>query len=265
MLESKRRAIIFITISLLLAVVAGFMFLQKVKQLNSELGGMTQVYVAKENIASRSIITPEQVETLELPNKFVTDSHIVDPKEITNKVSVVPLSKGDMITTNILKPVSNVANENNRIVALFASEKISFDQEVEALDRVDIIVSHQFEGKPITEVFMSDVSVAMVDKAKKSFRGVALEVTKEEAPKLIHMQNYADSIRVLKANVGNEKPIAKESGQNEKPVEQKPVEEKPADKPAGQKPNEKPAEKPAEKKPSEQKPAEKPAEKKPGE
>ncbi|MBP2241765.1 pilus assembly protein CpaB [Cytobacillus eiseniae] len=224
MLESKRRAIIFISISLILALIAGYMFLQKVNELNANLGGTTTVYVAKEDINSRTIIKPDMVETVDLPNKFVTEAHVKNPKDITNKVSIVPLSAGDMVTLNLLKPFSEVGDPNHRLIALFANERVSFDQELDDLDRVDIVVSQQFEGEPKTEIFMTDVHVFRVDKSKNEFRGIALEVTKEEAPKLIHMQNYADSIRVLKANVGKEdileqteeKPVEKEA---EKEVE----------------------------------------------
>lgn len=209
MLESKRRAIIFISISLLLAAIAGFMFLQKVNQLNASLGGTTAVYVAKSDIKSRTIIKPDMVETVDLPNKFVTEAHVTDPKEITNQVSIVPLSEGDMITENLLKDFSEVGDPNNRLLAMFANERVSFDQELQGLDRVDIVVSHQFDGEPKTEVFMSDVLVFQVDKNKNDFRGVALEVSKEDASKLIHMQNYADSIRILKANVGQEQTAKK--------------------------------------------------------
>ncbi len=255
MLESKRRAIIFISISLILALVAGYMLLKKVQELNEDLGGMTKIYVASDNIASRAIITPKQVETIDLPNKFVTPSHVTDPADITNRVSVVPLSKGDMITKNLLKPISEVANENNRLISFFANEKISFDQDLEALDRVDIIVSQQFEGKPKTEIFMTDVPVSMVAKSEGNLRGVALEVSKEQAPKLIHMQHYADSIRVLKANVGKTNPIEKPEKAEEKPAEK--IEEKPVEKKAEEKQDSKPAEEnPAEQgeKPAEQKP-----------
>lgn len=202
MLESKRRAIIFISISLILAFIAGFMFLQKVNELNRNLGGTTAVYVAKSDIQSRTIITPEMVDTVELPNKFVTKAHVTDPKDITNRVSIVPLGEGDMITTNLLKPYSEIGDPNNRLIALFANERVSFDQELEGLDRVDIVVSQQFDGEPKTEIFMTDVHVFGVSGTKNEFKGVALEVSKEDAPRLIHMQNYADSIRVLKANVG---------------------------------------------------------------
>lgn len=223
MLESKRRAIIFISISLILALIAGFMFLQKVNELNANLGGTTEVYIAKGEINSRTIITPEMVDTVDLPNKFVTETHVTDPRDITNKVSIVPLFEGDMITTNLLKPFSEVGDPDHRLIALFANERVSFDQELEDLDRVDIVVSQQFEGKPKTDIFMTDVHVFRVDKTKNEFRGVALEVSKEEAPKLIHMQNYADSIRVLKANVGKENAVKKtEEELTEKTVE-KPV------------------------------------------
>jgi pilus assembly protein CpaB len=259
MLESKRRAIIFISISLILALIAGFMFLQKVSELNNKLGGTTKVYVASEQIDSRVAIKPEDVETVDLPNKFFVDgSHIKDPKEITNKVSVVPLAEGEIITKSVLKDFAESGDPNNRLVGLFASEKISFDEELEDYDRVDIIVSHQFEGTPKTEIFMSDVFVSRISKNnKKKLLGVGLEVSKEDAPKLIHMQNYADSIRVLKANVGKDQPV-QGAVKGDKAAEKQA--EKPAEKPAEQKAsNEKPAEKPAEKKPAEKKPAEKPA------
>lgn len=203
MLESRRRAIIFITISLLLATAAGFFALKKVRDLNSELGGMTKVYVAASNIPSRTLIKPDQVTTMEIPNRFVNkESHVTDVKDFYNKVLVVPLSKDDIITKQMIKPVSNIANENNRLVAIPQSDRVSFDEILESLDRIDIIVSHKFGDKPVTEIFMEDVSVAYPLFNGKKFTGVVVEVSAQNAPKIIHMENYADSMRVLKANVG---------------------------------------------------------------
>ncbi|MFC3884381.1 Flp pilus assembly protein CpaB [Bacillus songklensis] len=216
MLESKRKAIIFLSLSFLLAITAGVLFLGKIKDLNSDLGGRTKVYVAATDVASRTPIEPNQVTTIELPNRFVTDSHVTDVRDLVNKVFVVPMSKGDLITKNVLKPVSNVQNEHNRLVAIFENEKVHFDQEVDALDRIDIIVSHKVGDQPKTEVFMKDVLVSAVPPGKK-FTGVAVEVSEEDAPKLIHMQNYAESMRILKANVGKEDNKVKEQ---EKPKEE---------------------------------------------
>ena len=227
MLEAKRRAAVFFILAFILAAATGYMVLQKVKDLNSELGAMTKVYVAKADIPSRTVIQEKQVTVMELPNKFITESHITSFVDLKNQVSVVPLTQGDMITQNMIKPASNLQNENNRLVTLHRTDKVQFDQVIEALDRVDIIVSTNNNGKRSTRVFMKDVVVRFSQGSGDKFAGVAVEVTAEEAPELIHMQNYADHIRILKANVGqNSLPIEEpeEQSKKEKAPETKAVE-----------------------------------------
>ncbi|QFT87758.1 hypothetical protein FIU87_03750 [Bacillus sp. THAF10] len=247
MLESKRRAVIFLSLSLLLAIAAGFLFLQKVSAINAELGGMTRVFIASEDIASRAVIQPNQVTTMEIPNRFVNESHITDVSELANRVSVVPLSKGELITSSMIKPVASVREENNRIVTLTQSERVRFDEQLEALDRVDIIVSHKFDGESKTEIFMTDVLVAGVVKSGGDFSGIAVEIPTEDAPQLIHMQNYADSIRILKANVGK--------GNTINDVEEAPSEEPPAEE-EKEEAKEEPKEEPKKEAPKEEKPKE---------
>ncbi|QRG68211.1 flagella basal body P-ring formation protein FlgA [Brevibacillus choshinensis] len=202
MLESKRRAIIFLALSLILAATAGFLFLKKIKDLNSQLGEMVDIYVASTDIASRSLISPDQIKTMQIPKKYADHSYVTDKLSLKNQVTVVPLSEGDIITKNIIKPAATVRDQNNRLVTVYASGNIVFDQQLEALDRVDIIVSHEVNGKPATEVFMKDVPVAMVAKTDDHFKGVALEMPFEQVPAFIHQQHYAEVMRILKANVG---------------------------------------------------------------
>jgi Flp pilus assembly protein CpaB len=240
MLESKRKAIIFIVLSVLLALTAGFLVLKKVQALNTNLGTSVQIYVASKEISSRMLITPENIKTEEIPKKFLKDYHITDAKELVNKVSVVPLSSGDVITKNILKQAASVVEENNRLITLMKSERVFFDEPLEALDRVDVIVSHRFSGKEETSIFMKDVKVARVAKKDDDFQGVQLEVPLEKAPELIHMQNYSDSLRIVKANVGKkeeqeaatkeEKAPAKDEKEQVKEQEKKEQENKPAEK-----------------------------------
>lgn len=242
MLESKRRAIIFLALSLILAAAAGFLFLKKVKDLNAQLGEMVEIYVANTNIASRSLIQPDQIKTKQIPKKYADDSYITDMLMLKNQVTVVPLSEGDIITKNIIKPAATVRDQNNRLVTVYASSNIVFDQQVEALDRVDVIVSHEVNGKPATEVFMKDVPVAMVAKTEDQFKGVALEMPFEQVPAFIHQQHYAEVMRILKANVGKG-----ELGIPEPFKEQKPAEAPKAPPPATQapKPTNPPAQLPA--------------------
>jgi Flp pilus assembly protein CpaB len=237
MLESKRKAIIFIILSVLLALTAGFLVLKKVQALNTNLGTSVQIYVASKEISSRMLITPENIKTEEIPKKFLKDYHITDAKELVNKVSVVPLSSGDVITRNILKQAASVVEENNRLITLMKSERVFFDEPLEALDRVDIIVSDRFSGKEETSIFMKDVKVARVAKKDDDFQGVQLEVPLEKAPELIHMQNYSDSLRIVKANVGKKEDQAAAAKEEEAPAKNekeqvKEQENKPAEKEA---------------------------------
>jgi len=49
---------------------------------------------------------------------------------------------------------------------------------------------------------MTDVNVAKVARNSEEFVGIQVEIPFAKVTELIHMQNYADSIRVVKANVG---------------------------------------------------------------
>ncbi|TFD99382.1 MULTISPECIES: SAF domain-containing protein [Jeotgalibacillus] len=249
MIESKRRALIFFIIAALFAAAAGYFTLQKVRELNSDLGTMVTVYVAGADIAARDVITPDSVAAESIPQKFVTSEHIQNPDELMNKVSVVPLSEGDVISKNMLKEASAVTEENNRLVTLMSSERVFFDEPLEPLDRVDIIVSNRTDEGNQTEIFMKDVKVARVASEEGNFSGVQVEISLDQTPELIHMQNYADSVRIIKANVGlaNQEVAGTSQEAEEAPPEEEPAE---AEQPAEEKAEEKP---PAEEKKEEQK------------
>jgi len=201
-LEAKRRAAIFLLLAFILAAVAGYLVLEKVKQLNADLGGMVEIYVSNGDIPARTLLQPNQLTKMEIPQKFLTSSHITDEKDILGQVSVVPLDEGDIITQNMLKSYSNLQNENNRLVALYRTDNIQFDQEIAALDRVDIIVSFEKGGEKSTELFMKDVAVAFAQGTGENFAGIGVEISSEDATKLIHMENYAEYIRVLRQMLG---------------------------------------------------------------
>ncbi|HLR07667.1 MAG TPA: SAF domain-containing protein [Bacillota bacterium] len=221
MIESKKRAGIFFILAFVLALVVGYLVYEKVKALNAELGGMTAIYVAKSEIPSRTPLKKSQLTVMEIPNKFVTESHITDLSKVENRVSVVPLSEGDIITENMIKPVSNLRNENHRLVSIHQKENVQFDQVIEALDRVDIIVSSDEE----TQTFLTDVPVVYAQGTEENFAGIAVELSRENAERLIHQLHYAEYIRILKANVGkanpavNEETSIDEESEGEEPVE----------------------------------------------
>jgi Flp pilus assembly protein CpaB len=202
LLESKRRAIIFFVIAILLAALSGYFILQKVKELNADLGTMVNVYVSNKEIHSRALITPDDITTTEIPAKYLRKEYITDIDEFVNSVSVVPLSEGQIITRNMLKTASTVTEEDHRLITILQAENTFFDEVLYDMDRVDIVVSHEVNGEDVTEVFMTDLKVVRVAEKDGEFSGVQVEVPFDDITELIHMQHYAETFRVIRANVG---------------------------------------------------------------
>lgn len=216
MQEAKRKAFIFLFIAFVFALIAGWTFVGYVKTIRAEMGEMSTYYVAKKDIAPRVPLQAEDFEPVEIPARFMPPNLVTDPRSIEGAVTVVSLAKGDALEKNVLKPVTvSTKSPDSRLVRIMATERIQFDSMLEPLDRVDIIVSFREEKKPVTQVFMRDVSVATVyerslaeaggqaQENAKELTGISVDVTLEEARRLIEMINYADHIRVLKSNAGN--------------------------------------------------------------
>lgn len=230
MLEAKRKAIIFLSVAFVFALISGLLFTNYVKSVNVKMGTMTYYYVAKKDIAPRIPLKAEDFEAIEIPQRFLPANLVTDPQSINGAVTVVPLAAGDAIEKNMLKPVTYSAKgSNSRLVRIMGTDRILFDSTLEAMDRVDIIVSHRNKDKPTAEVFMRDVPVAtiyegkpqsasgkVIDDAPTQMLGIGVDVTLEEARRLIEMVNYADSVRVLKANVTGDSQKNKEESNTEK-------------------------------------------------
>ncbi|GAX89476.1 Flp pilus assembly protein CpaB [Effusibacillus lacus] len=203
MQEEKRKSLLFLALSFVFAVLAGFLFLEKVKAVEDQLGDSIPVLIARQPIAARTPITPDMLEEKLIPRKFVFDSLITGHEEAAGHVSLVPLQKGDVVTKSMLKQISKVNSENVRIVNLTQSERVLFDEELDAADRVDIIVSYTEAEKPVTKLLMQDIPVGRVSDAKERPKAIGVELSVEDAQKLIFMQNFARQIRVLKHNIQN--------------------------------------------------------------
>ncbi|SFJ36441.1 hypothetical protein [Thermoflavimicrobium dichotomicum] len=207
--DTKRRAWLFLGLSLLLAAVAGYLFLQKVHAVNQTLGEKVKIYIAKKNIASYELLREEDFQGIEIPKQFVKGSAVIDLYAIQidqntyplhRLVSVVPMTQGELLTSHVLKPKGDVMSKEKRLVSLSRSERIGFDAPIDFHDQVDIVVSGKIgNSEPKTMVLMRNVPVKGIVKDEKgNVVAVGLEMTLPEAERLIHEQNFAISIRVLK-------------------------------------------------------------------
>ncbi len=218
MQDAKRRAILFLAIALMLSLVAGILFMQKVSAIDARLGNFETVYVAKDGVDVRKKLSPEDFEVVEIPNQYVPKSAVTDLNrielegrqyQIGDLVSIAPLQEGETLTTNILKPQMNLGSGDKRMVMIYRTDTVGFDDVFNYGDRVDIVyVGQNGKGQIYKHREIPVVSLAKNDQA---VTGLGLEMTLEQAADFVSLQNTAASIRILKApnveNVQKEKPI----------------------------------------------------------
>lgn len=216
MIDSKRKAIIFLTISFILAVVTAGVVLVQISQAQERLGETVEVASVSEDVPSNSAIDMKDIEWVKFP-KNSASSFITDKSELEEVITLIDLKEGDLLTKNLVRKKLDIP-ANERVVWLNATDIVLEDQQVKVGDLVDIIVSRELERKVETKRLLSNIKVVERDKEG----GIKISLPLEQAEKLIHYQNFAKQIRVLVVNQVND---------NKEAVEEKPakpiVEEKP--------------------------------------
>jgi Flp pilus assembly protein CpaB len=205
MIDSKRKAIIFLSISFILAVVAAGVILVQISQAQERLGETVKVAAAAEDIKSyHEIDLEEDIKWIELPKSSAYDSFITDKKELKNVISLVDIKKDDILTGTLIREKVNIPADE-RVVWLNATEIVLIDQGVVEGDKVDIIVSREIDKKLETKRLLSNVPVVQIETPdEKQEEGPAerikISLSVEESEQLIHYQNFAKQIRVLRVN-----------------------------------------------------------------
>ncbi|MCR2823697.1 Flp pilus assembly protein CpaB [Lederbergia panacisoli] len=261
MISAKRKAFIFLTIAFLLAIMTGWFINSQVSEAKELMGQSVKVAVAKNDVSAYTEITPEMIDWLSIPKSSAVSSFLTSEKEMEDHLFIVNMKKGDLITRNLIRSRVDIP-EGYRIVWLNPTENVIMDQEIFVGDKVDIISSFKSdnEGRIETKRIMNNIDVIQSESIQledKNNTGMAIKVslTIQQAEQLIHMQNTADQIRVLRVNQletdysqldsenNNEEVPAQEEPVNQEVKGNTEVNENPPEKPAS-KEKESPAKKP---------------------
>ncbi|MFI8578227.1 Flp pilus assembly protein CpaB [Rossellomorea aquimaris] len=232
MIDSKRKAIIFLTLSFILAVVAAGVILVQISQAQERLGETVKVAAAAGEIKSYHEIKSSDIKWIELPKNSAYQSFITDEEELKNVISLVDIKEDDILTGTLIRDKVNIPADE-RVVWLNATEIVLIDQGVVEGDQVDIIVSREIDKKLETKRLLSNVPVVQIETSdEKPEEGpaqrVKISLSVEEAEKLIHYQNFAKQIRVLRVNqVADDKETTQGVSTEEKKETEVKKEEKP--------------------------------------
>lgn len=194
--KTRGRSMVFLGIAILLAIVAGVIFYSQMEQLKRDLQETEQVIVAKQNIPTGTLITPEMLEIRMTAPRYAKGSYfrsleeilgplekdqfgdfikdesgnVVDPDLLDNAVALMDLDKGDQIQRASVDQNAGLM-PNMRAVTIGVNRMQSVGGAVRAGNRVDILVSYIKGGEgqemgtepaAVTEVLFQDVKVLAV-------------------------------------------------------------------------------------------------------
>jgi len=194
--KTRGRSMVFLGIAILLAIVAGAIYFNWMGQLKRDLQETEQVIVAKQNIPTGTLITPEMIEIRKTAPKYAKGSYFINPDDILhslekdesgefikdesgnfvdpdlldNAVALMDLEKGDQIQRASVDENAGLM-PNMRAVTIAVNRMQSVGGAVRAGNRVDILVSYIKGGEEeemgtepaaVTEVLFQDVKVLAV-------------------------------------------------------------------------------------------------------
>jgi len=194
--KTRGRSMVFLGIAILLAIVAGVIFYSQMAQLKRDLQETEQVIVAKQNIPTGTLITPEMLEIRMTAPRYAKGSYfrsleeilgplekdqfgdfikdesgnVVDPDLLDNAVALMDLDQGDQIQRASVDQNAGLM-PNMRAVTIGVNRMQSVGGAVRAGNRVDILVSYIKGGEgqemgtepaAVTEVLFQDVKVLAV-------------------------------------------------------------------------------------------------------
>ncbi len=124
-------------LSVVLAVAVFFGVASYVGEINSRVGPETTVYQAIEDIPAFSELTADNVEAIQVPERWVGEATRLTVDDIQGRTVAVPLSAGSRISADVLVPPSDL-NPNEREVAINVDAVTGIAGRVRPGDRVDV-------------------------------------------------------------------------------------------------------------------------------
>ncbi len=206
MIDAKRKALIFLTLAFILAVIAAGFILNQIRIAQESLGETVKVAAAGSDIRSYTSLDKGDIEWIEMPKSSQVSSFIQDEQDLEEAIAVVNLKDGDLLTKNIVRKKLDIPAEN-RVVWLNPTSNVLIDQAITEGDLVDVYSVMEMKEGVTTERLLENVSVVQQEKIEskdqdeESFGpAIRVSLTLDEAEKLIYAQNAAKQIRVLRVN-----------------------------------------------------------------
>lgn len=201
MVESKRKAFIFLLLAFILAVIAAGLIIKQLQVIAESTGETIKVAVAKQDINSYDELTSRNVEWIHIPLTDHVRNFIQQKSELENTISIVDLEEGNFITPNMIRSKSSIP-PNERIVQLNVTQNVIIEEPLTEGDKVDVIVVYEESEGTVASLLFEEIPVVQVTANSGDGNDgiIRVSVSIQDAQDLIYYQNIAKQIRVLRLN-----------------------------------------------------------------
>ncbi|RZT13013.1 Flp pilus assembly protein CpaB [Fictibacillus sp. BK138] len=204
MVDAKRKALIFLVVAFILAVVTAGVVLNEIRKAQQSLTETTKVAALENDMKSNEAITSSKIKWVEIPKNAAVSNFIQSEGDLKDQVVLTDMKEGDILTKNVLRSKIDIA-KGHRVVWLNPTENVLIDENVTEGDRVDIVVSMEEKNAMTTKRALKGIHVVEVDDdveidKNKTASVIKVSLSIEDAEKLIHYQNTAQQIRILRVN-----------------------------------------------------------------
>ncbi|MBT0772629.1 Flp pilus assembly protein CpaB [Kineosporia sp. J2-2] len=133
----QRRGVLFMLLAGLLGIVVFVMVAGYTSNVTSEVGSKITVYQAKSQIPAYTELTRENLQAVEVPERWTSTSSRQDLSELVGRKIGFAVDGGTVISSDMLLAVSDL-NPNEREIAINVDPVTGIGGRVTAGDRVDI-------------------------------------------------------------------------------------------------------------------------------
>lgn len=158
----QRRGVLIMLAAGLAAVVLFFVAVSYVGSVNEQVAPKVTVYRAAADLSAYSVIEEDDLESVEVPKKWVSEQVALNPEEVVGRRIAFNLAQGTYVGEDMILPASSL-NENEREIALTVDAKTGVAGRVRAGDFVDVYaVFGEDASNGVSRVLVRNVRVVSV-------------------------------------------------------------------------------------------------------
>jgi pilus assembly protein CpaB len=198
---NQRASIVALIIGLLAGLLSFFLLFQKTSEIDKKTTPI-EVLIASRYIPAGSVLTLDMVQKKSIPESYVSPSAVQNIKEVSNLLTLVPISAGEQILSNKFGSSGNSLafnlNDGLRAYTLEVSETSGVGDLIHPGNHVDVIAKITSNKHQITTFVFQDIEVLATGQklaqndqkntqTAESYSTVTLALTPDQAETLMYL------------------------------------------------------------------------------